>query len=78
MKRNRVFPINKYLVIWSLVIPVFMCASNASGEAIKPDLPKGKQTSLGLYVTAAEAYDNRPAAHDAVKVFDVRTLEEYI
>jgi len=78
MKRNRVFPINKYLVIWSLVIPVFMCASNASGEAIKPDLPKGKQTSLGLYVTAAEAYDKWLAAPDMVKVFDVRTLEEYI
>ena len=78
MKRNRVFPINKYLFIWLLVIPIFMFASNVNGEAIKPDLPKGKQTSLGLYVTAAEAYDKWLAAPDMVKVFDVRTLEEYI
>ena len=78
MRRNRVFPINQYLLIWLLVIPIFMFASNVNGEAIKPDLPKGKQTSLGLYVTAAEAYDKWLAAPDMVKVFDVRTLEEYI
>jgi len=78
MKRNRVFTINKYLFIWLLVIPIFMFASNVNGEAIKPDLPKGKQTSLGLYVTAAEAYDKWLSTPGAVKVFDVRTLEEYI
>jgi len=40
-------------------------------------LPTGKQTTLGLYVTAVEAYDKWKAAPDKVKVIDVRTPEEY-
>lgn len=40
-------------------------------------LPKGKQTTLGLYVTAAQAYEMWKAAPDKVKVIDVRTPEEY-
>lgn len=40
-------------------------------------LPKAKQTSLGLYVTAAQAYEMWKAAPDKVKVIDVRTPEEY-
>ncbi len=40
-------------------------------------LPKGKQTTLGLYVTAAQAYDMWKAAPDKVKLIDVRTPEEY-
>jgi len=39
--------------------------------------PKKKQTTLGLYVTAAQAYDMWKAAPDRVKVIDVRTPEEY-
>ena len=41
------------------------------------ELPKEKQTTLGLYLTAAEAYEKWKAAPDAVKVIDVRTPEEY-
>ena len=37
----------------------------------------GKKTTLGLYVTAAEAYEKWKAAPDKVKVIDVRTPEEY-
>jgi rhodanese-related sulfurtransferase len=40
-------------------------------------LPEGKQTTLGLYVTAAQAYEKWKAAPDKVKVIDVRTPEEY-
>jgi rhodanese-related sulfurtransferase len=40
-------------------------------------LHKAKQTTLGLYVTAAEAYEMWKAAPDKVKVIDVRTPEEY-
>jgi len=40
-------------------------------------LPKGKQTTLGLYVTAAKAYEMWKAAPDRVKLIDVRTPEEY-
>lgn len=41
------------------------------------DLPKGKQTTLGLYVSASEAYDMLKADPDSVKIIDVRTPEEY-
>jgi rhodanese-related sulfurtransferase len=42
------------------------------------DLPKGKQTVLGLYVTANEAYEQWQAAPDKVKIIDVRTPEELL
>jgi len=78
MKPNRVFPLKVFLFIWSLVILSVMATANASEEATKSELPKGKQTSLELYVTSAEAYDKWLASPDDVKVLDVRTLEEYI
>jgi rhodanese-related sulfurtransferase len=37
-----------------------------------------KQTVLGLYVTANEAYEMWKADPEKVKILDVRTLEEYI
>jgi rhodanese-related sulfurtransferase len=39
-------------------------------------LPKGKQTALGLYVTAREAYDKWKAEPRKVTIVDVRTPEE--
>ena len=36
-----------------------------------------KRTTLGLYVTAAQAYDMWKAAPDKVKIIDVRTPEEF-
>jgi rhodanese-related sulfurtransferase len=42
------------------------------------ELPKAKQTALGLYVTAHEAYQKWQAAPETVKVLDVRTPEEFI
>ena len=42
------------------------------------NLPKEKQTVLGLYVTAKDAYARWLAAPDAVKILDVRTPEEYL
>ena len=78
MKPNRIFTINFSLFVCSLVILSFMVTANASEEATKPELPEAKQTSLGLYLTAAEAYDKWLAAPEEVKVLDVRTLEEYI
>ena len=42
------------------------------------EVPKGKQTTLGLYVTAAQAYEMWRAAPDTTKVIDVRTPEEYV
>ena len=59
-------------------------ASAVEADTMKPasvaadrQLPKGKQTTLGLYVTAAQAYEKWKAAPDKVKLIDVRTPEEY-
>jgi rhodanese-related sulfurtransferase len=41
-------------------------------------LPKEKQTALGLYVTAKDAYEKWKANSDKVKIIDVRTLEEFL
>ncbi len=37
-----------------------------------------KLTSLGLYVTARDAYDMWKAEPERIKVLDVRTFEEYV
>ena len=58
-------------------IVVFLATSGASGQEEKAELPEDKQTTLGLYVTAAQAYEMWKAAPDSVKVIDVRTPEEY-
>jgi rhodanese-related sulfurtransferase len=44
----------------------------------KPELPKEKQTVLGLYVTSKEAYEKWKAEQDTIKIIDVRTPEEYL
>lgn len=45
---------------------------------METNLPKAKQTVLGLYVTAKEAYEQWRAAPDSVKIIDVRTPEEFL
>ena len=40
-------------------------------------LPKNKQTTLALYVDAAQAYEMWKADPERVKIIDVRTPEEY-
>jgi rhodanese-related sulfurtransferase len=42
------------------------------------NIPKGKQTTLGLYVTAKEAYEKWKADPEKVKILDVRTPEEFV
>jgi rhodanese-related sulfurtransferase len=41
-------------------------------------IPKEKQTTLGLYVTAKEAYEKWRAEPQKVKLLDVRTPEELL
>jgi len=48
------------------------------GQEHSPDFPKEKQTTLGLYVTSAEAFHKWSADPDNVKILDIRTPEEYI
>ena len=42
------------------------------------DIPKAKQTVLGLYVTAKEAFEKWEADPEKVILLDVRTPEEYL
>lgn len=50
----------------------------AFGQDANTELPNEKQTTLGLYVTAKEAYDKWKAEPEKIKIFDVRTTEEYL
>ena len=66
-----------------LLVP--FCASALDGTQVQPaiqraatQLPAGKQTTLGLYVTAREAYEMWKAAPDKVTILDVRTPEEFM
>ncbi len=56
----------------------FTATASANEDTTKPELPKGKQTTLGLYVTAFEAYEKWQADPENITVLDVRTTEEYI
>jgi rhodanese-related sulfurtransferase len=58
------------ILMISLLIPVNGWADSK--------LPKGKQTELGLYVTAKEAYSQWQVKPEEIKIIDVRTPEEYV
>lgn len=61
---------------------LLLAGSSFAGEKgdsrIGYELNAKKQTTLGLYVTAAEAYEKWETAPEKVKILDVRTPEEYI
>jgi rhodanese-related sulfurtransferase len=52
-------------------------APAAEVQKTSPEIPKDKQTTLGLYVTAKEAYDMWQKDQQKVKIIDCRTPEEY-
>ena len=59
-----------------------MTEANANPGAVDKEAtndlpPENKQTTLGLYVTAAEAYQMWKVDPERVKIIDVRTPEEY-
>ncbi len=62
----------------SLTVATILLTSTMTLAASEEStLPERKQTTLGLYVTAAQAYEKWDAAPDQVKIIDVRTPEEY-
>lgn len=60
-----------------LVVP-FLVLSFLITSFADTSLPKKKQTDLGLYVTAKEAFTKWHTDPDKVKMLDVRTPGEYI
>ena len=61
-----------------LTIAILMLLSWVPLSQAKSPLPVQKQTALGLYVTAKEAYEMWLADKNKIKILDVRTPEEYI
>ena len=47
-------------------------------SVVETDLPEGKKTAQGLYVTAQEAYAKWQEAPEEITIIDVRTPEEYL
>jgi rhodanese-related sulfurtransferase len=76
-------------ILWILVLAVLVGLGatlyvsrrtnvGSPSQVTKPDFPKEKKTTLGLYVTAKNAYDMWKAAPEKVKILDVRTSEEFL
>lgn len=67
------------LIITALAALVSLSpAGQAEATPDQTALPKAKETTLGLYLTAREAYAKWQSAPVEVKILDVRTPEEYI
>jgi len=65
-------------VVVIAVVVIAVAAANSVAVAQETKLPPSKQTKLGLYVTAKQAYEQWKADPKGVKILDVRTPEEYI
>ena len=69
----------QYSVLIALTaLATLFITPGAMGHQAEPELHKEKQTSLGLYLNAKEAYEKWRADPDKVTVLDVRTTEEYL
>ncbi len=58
-------------------VPVKTISGEAQSAA-ETQLPKSKQTDLGLYITAKEAYEQWKLSSGRIKIIDCRTPEEYV
>jgi rhodanese-related sulfurtransferase len=67
----------KPMILWYSLLILFNM-QNSLAQETKPELPKEKQTSIGLYVTSKEAYEMWKSVPEKVKIIDVRTAEEYL
>jgi rhodanese-related sulfurtransferase len=65
------------MLCWASADAIWAQTGKPATAADVSRLPERKQTQLGLYVTAAQAYDMWKAAPKEVKIIDVRTPEEY-
>ena len=70
---------NRILASLALLLVTVPLADGAEPPAkAPPAIPRAKQTTLGLYLTASEAYEKWKADPEHVKILDVRTPEEYL
>jgi len=68
----------KSIQLLLLLMMTNITTSVVHAQQVKNELPERKQTTLGLYVTAKEAYDMWKANPDKVTLLDIRTVVEYI
>lgn len=63
-----------------LLVLAYLCSAAPAQDTSESSrsVPKEKQTSLGLYLTAREAYERWRADPQTVMILDVRTPEEYV
>lgn len=61
-----------------LLLAQFLVFSFSQACSADLTLPRKKQTVLGKYVTASQAYDKYAQDPDKVKILDVRTIGEYL
>lgn len=61
-------------ILLTLLLPAVVFSRDQIDEK---KLPQSKRTSLGLYITAVDAYAAWKANPDKVKMIDVRTPEEF-
>jgi rhodanese-related sulfurtransferase len=62
-----------------LAAAVLVClVAVSAAEAQQQSVPEAKQTAVGLYMTAKQAYEKWKADPENVKIIDVRTPEEYV
>jgi rhodanese-related sulfurtransferase len=59
------------------IAAVLLLLITANVQAHEQQLPASKRTSLGLYVTAKQAYEKWRSDPGSVKVVDVRTPQEF-
>ena len=67
---------NRVGMLWAVTVVLICLVGNAM--AADTNLPARKQTSLGLYITAQEAYEAWKKNPEEVKIIDVRTVGEYV
>ena len=64
--------------LFAIAVVILLLVNWLPLSLAQSSLPKQKQTVLGLYVTAKEAYEMWLADKNKIKILDVRTAEEYI
>lgn len=64
--------------LFAIAVVTLLLLGWLSLSIAKSTMPVQKQTVLGLYVTAKEAYEMWAADKNKIKILDVRTPEEYL
>ena len=65
------------LFVTAFAVSTLWATTLLAGGVDERSLPSSKRTSVGLYITAKDAYEKWKADSTSVKIIDVRTPEEF-